>query len=257
MGLDFFIYPDHLTTPRAITRPSGQVVWRWEGDPFGAARPDQDPDGNGKTFTYNLRFPGQYFDQETGLAYNYLRYYDPQTGRYIQADPIGLVGGMNPYSYVEGNPLSGYDPLGAQGQSSASATVTIGFNPGPGQEQLAQRLGCKQNPCVVQAPWSPEQAYMEARDLNALTGDAILLPRAVPPGADLAANMRLAREHVNDPLWFAMQVREGGPWDYKRLGRQYEEFGNLNFGATGKAAGFRRYLLGRVCRRCAVSQRHL
>jgi RHS repeat-associated protein len=56
--------------------------------------------------------PGQYFDSETGLHQNYFRDYDPKTGRYIQADPIGLAGGMNPYGYVGGNPLSGIDPLG-------------------------------------------------------------------------------------------------------------------------------------------------
>jgi RHS repeat-associated protein len=80
------------------------VVWRWESDPFGATPPDEDADRNGSKFTFNLRFPGQYFDQETGLFHNGFRDYDPQTGRYIQADPIGLAGGLNPYLYAEGNP---------------------------------------------------------------------------------------------------------------------------------------------------------
>ncbi|MEB6334254.1 RHS repeat-associated core domain-containing protein [Serratia rhizosphaerae] len=56
-----------------------------------------------------LRFQGQYFDAETGLHYN--RYYDPQTGSYISQDPIGLVGGMNPYRYAP-NPLGWADPWG-------------------------------------------------------------------------------------------------------------------------------------------------
>jgi RHS repeat-associated protein len=113
-GATFFVYADHLDTPRAIANTRGTVVWRWDSDPFGAARPNEDPDGNRQTFTYNLRFPGQYFDQESGLMYNYFRDYDPQTGRYLQADPLGLAGGLNPYHYAEGNPLTNYDPYGLQ-----------------------------------------------------------------------------------------------------------------------------------------------
>jgi len=73
---------------------------------------DSDVDGDGVAVEFNLRQPGQYYDRETGLYYNYYRYYDPATGRYITSDPIGLDGGMNTYAYVENNPLRFVDPYG-------------------------------------------------------------------------------------------------------------------------------------------------
>ena len=109
-----YVHADHLGTPRAITRPSDNaVVWKWDNtDPFGANLPNEDPSNTGTAFKYNLRFPGQYADQETGTFYNYYRDYDASTGRYIQSDPIGLRGGINTYAYVGGNPLIFVDPLG-------------------------------------------------------------------------------------------------------------------------------------------------
>lgn len=59
-----------------------------------------------------MGLPGQYFDQETGLHYNYFRDYDPSTGRYIESDPIGLGGGLNTYGYSRANPLRFIDPFG-------------------------------------------------------------------------------------------------------------------------------------------------
>jgi RHS repeat-associated protein len=103
---------DHLNTPRAAMDETGKVVWRWESDAFGATVANEDPDGDGVKVTVNLRLPGQYYDVETGLHYNYFRDYDPSTGRYVQSDPIGLRGGLNGYSYANQNPVMFTDPLG-------------------------------------------------------------------------------------------------------------------------------------------------
>ncbi len=109
----FYVHTDHLNTPRRISRPSDNaIVWRWDSDPFGTTAVNEDPDGDSTLFAYNLRFPGQYYDAESGLHYNYYRDYDPVTGRYVQSDPIGLRGGLNTYAYVKSNPLSRIDPFG-------------------------------------------------------------------------------------------------------------------------------------------------
>jgi RHS repeat-associated protein len=103
----YYVHHDQLGTPQAMTDENANVVWRASYDPFGKASIDA-----ASTATLNVRFPGQYYDQETGLHYNYFRYYDPSTGRYITIDPIGLTGGVNPYLYANANPIRFTDPLG-------------------------------------------------------------------------------------------------------------------------------------------------
>jgi len=107
-----YIHTDHLNTPRRGTDINGITVWAWQGTAFGSFSANEDPDNDGTNTTINLRFPGQVYDQETKLHYNYFRYYDPSTGRYITSDPIGLKGGLNTYGYVGGNPGRWVDPWG-------------------------------------------------------------------------------------------------------------------------------------------------
>jgi RHS repeat-associated protein len=102
----YYYHNDHRGTPQVLTDSSGAVVWRATYDPFGQATVTVN------TITNNLRDAGQYFDSETGLHYNWFRYYDPKVGRYISSDPIGLKGGLNTYLYARANPLRYTDPLG-------------------------------------------------------------------------------------------------------------------------------------------------
>ena len=119
--LVFYYHLDHLGTPLALTAMNQDKYWFADYLPFGEiyneliAGPSND-----------VRFPGQYHDRETGLYYNWHRYYKPTLGRYYQADPIGLLGGINVYSYVENNPVNYEDPLGLSpsfGQCLAECTA--------------------------------------------------------------------------------------------------------------------------------------
>lgn len=103
-----YVTVDQLGTPRAIADSSGNTVWSWayQGNAWG----EQSPTSSG--YTYNLRFPGQYFDSETGLRYNVHRDYDSASGRYIESDPLGLRSGPSTYAYTHNNPMQRTDPSG-------------------------------------------------------------------------------------------------------------------------------------------------
>ena len=108
------IHNDHLATPQKMTDSSGTVVWAADYKPFGEATITV------STITNNLRFPGQHFDAETGLHYNYTRDYNSPLGRYIEADRIGLKGGINRYVYVGNMPINHKDPKGRYGTNDCS-----------------------------------------------------------------------------------------------------------------------------------------
>jgi RHS repeat-associated protein len=117
-GQLYYVETDHLGTPREVIQPgtttaSDTLVWKWDYFASNSAFGENAP--SPQTVTMNLRFPGQYFDAETGLNYNYFRDYEPGTGRYVESDPIGLKGGNNTYGYAKEDPLKYFDRLGLYG----------------------------------------------------------------------------------------------------------------------------------------------
>lgn len=102
----FAIVTDLVGTPSELIDESGSLAWRSRRTLWGATAWAT----NSSTYT-PLRFPGQYFDPETGLHYNFHRHYDPETARYVSPDPLGLIPAPNPFTYVL-NPLLWIDPLG-------------------------------------------------------------------------------------------------------------------------------------------------
>jgi RHS repeat-associated protein len=123
-----YLYADHLGTLRAVVSTSGTTsyTWAWLNNAFG-----EQPQGG--TTAFYTRFPGQYYDEESGLFFNNNRFYDSTTGRYVQSDPIGLKGGISTYIYVVGNPLKlvdqkGLDFGGAGATGSWDSAPTCGSN---------------------------------------------------------------------------------------------------------------------------------
>ena len=115
-----YVHNNHLGAPSKITDDSGNELWAIYYHPFGWQSLYSDQDRDRQLIRYNLHFPGQYHDWESGLHYNWHRYYRSSLGRYITADPIGLAGGINPYSYAYQNPLKYVDPLGLYGNTSCT-----------------------------------------------------------------------------------------------------------------------------------------
>lgn len=141
-GVLAFYHNDHLGTPQKLTDGQGNEVWSATYAAFGLAVVDaESPVKN------NLRFPGQYFDAETGGHWNFQRYYDAETGRYTQVDPIGFAGGVNLYVYVQNNSTNSTDPFGLiAGVDDAAVvglviltTATVGYLESPaGKDALKQ-----------------------------------------------------------------------------------------------------------------------
>jgi RHS repeat-associated protein len=134
------IHSDHLNSPRALTslhgdtQPQGTTVWRWPlttGDAggnnaYGTEQALEDPDGDGTAVVFHLRFPGQQYDGESGLHYNYFRDYEAGIGRYVESDPIGLRGGFSTFTYAGNSPKARTDPRGLYSFDKSCDSCALG-----------------------------------------------------------------------------------------------------------------------------------
>lgn len=124
----YFVHSDQVGAPTKLSDSSARVVWRAENRGYGEGVYNDDADGNGRKVTMNVRYPGQYYDAESGLHYNYFRYYDPKLGRYITSDPIGLAGGINTYEYAASDPINYYDENGLDARAAiAICMIQVGL----------------------------------------------------------------------------------------------------------------------------------
>jgi RHS repeat-associated protein len=140
-------YADHIDTVRMVTKQDNTLVWRWDtAEAFGATAPNQDPSGVG-AFVYNPRFPGQVFDQETGLNQNWHREYNARLGRYIQSDPIGLAGGVSVYNYVRAMPVDDEDPDGLRSRLQRTSVRPDPARDAAGYHDIRGEIVCVEWSC--------------------------------------------------------------------------------------------------------------
>jgi RHS repeat-associated protein len=136
----YAVHTDHLNTPRRLTQSDKKVAWQWAFSAFGDEQPttarnrfvdtSNSPSLGTTTVadvTFNLRYPGQYADKESGLNYNYFRSYSSDTGRYTQSDPIDLQGGWNRFGYANANPLMYSDPQGLFANIAVPVVIGTGI----------------------------------------------------------------------------------------------------------------------------------
>jgi RHS repeat-associated protein len=133
-GVTSLVRTDHIGRPVFATNTTGVKVWTASYTPFGGVRTTTGT-------PVNARFPGQWFQAESGLHQNWMRDYDPTTGRYLQADPLGLVAGASVYGYARQSPMM-IDPTGELGLASALAGTLIGMVGG------YQQTGCWQGAAI-------------------------------------------------------------------------------------------------------------
>ncbi|MCU4493325.1 hypothetical protein GJV03_03590 [Acinetobacter sp. RIT698] len=115
----YWISTDAQNTPRRLISATDgtTTAWAWDSTAFGVGVPSV------QTIKFNLRFPGQYYDELTKQHYNHNRFYNPALGRYVEPDRIGLEGGLNPYIYVGGNPVNNYDIEGLSPRNNRIANI--------------------------------------------------------------------------------------------------------------------------------------
>ena len=169
------IVTDLVGTPTELVSPHGEIAWQattnlW-GGPLGPGGSGGDAGSAETTVECPLRFPGQYHDAETGLNYNYFRYYDPRAGHYLSADPLGLVPAPNDHAYVA-NPLRAADPLGLDPQDS------VQDSPSDNNITTVYRYGDRTNPYELQPKLASAPADVQAKVASDMQDPAWAAQRA-------------------------------------------------------------------------------
>jgi len=214
-GKIYHYHLDHLGTPRELSDAEGNIVWRGRYKTYGKlAFKDVDDVEN------NLRFQGQYYDEETGLHYNRHRYYNPNTGQFISQDPIGLLGGVNNYQYAP-NPVGWVDPLGLTCKEP---------KPNRWNEFQKRAKGQFRNPSETAEAWNKFKkrefnSMAELLDLSSPENGAVFWSGNYPAAEAFAVNLQ-----SSVPGATTLEMTPGGSifngWDYLDEFFVYEDWGS-------------------------------
>jgi RHS repeat-associated protein len=161
----YAVVTDHLGTPIMLMTEAGKLAWKAQLDVYGVPRAERAEIEEGDATTNPWRYPGQYEDAETGLYYNRFRYYDPEAGRYVSEDPIGLRGGLPQYAYVH-DPLWWRDVGGlAKNPADATHITYVGLDKVTGKPYIgyASMPGARDGTEVLEYRYSGIFERFEAR----------------------------------------------------------------------------------------------
>ncbi|WP_316365449.1 phospholipase effector Tle1 domain-containing protein [Candidatus Thiodiazotropha sp. CDECU1] len=225
-GEIYTIHSNHLSAPVAVSDAKGRLVWRAHYAPFGRAHIEDDPDGDQVAFQLNLRLPGQYEDTETGLHYNYYRYYDPETGRYLSSDPLDLNAGMNTYAYAANDPVQNIDPTGLllfafDGTGNTNNRNVLNDPDSPGDISNVVRFAESYRSAPGELPATPyidwDGSTASSRDFYYITGAGVDDPNfgsAPSPDAALGVSLQQRVAHMADYLvQYIEQMEDQGATD--------------------------------------------
>ncbi|MBT2389217.1 type IV secretion protein Rhs [Streptomyces sp. ISL-1] len=196
----FAIVTDLVGTPSELVGESGDLAWYTRTTLWGTMTW-----ATSSTAYTPLRFPGQYFDAETGLHYNFHRHYDPETARYVSADPLGLAPAPNQTTYVD-NPHTWSDPLGLKPCKPRVSSVDSDWATKGAHIHIPQKKGPEHEvrvyvddkgvvvgePIRLKTGWASDRSVRDAVD--AVNNDPKLR-------ADLLAKAKSAKEHMDDHNW--------------------------------------------------------
>ncbi|MEQ4635653.1 RHS repeat-associated core domain-containing protein, partial [Providencia stuartii] len=201
----------------------GNTVWSGKYERFGFVRSSplsfySDPEREMESFEQNLRYAGQYFDNETGLHFNTFRFYDPQIGRFIMPDPIGLLGGINLYAYAP-NPLGWIDPWGWSHLNTNGATGNFGVYKIEIDGQL-YKYGKADLNRVTQSTNLPTRLHQQVRKLQDLYPDKTITGTVIEEGYKTTTAAKAAETAKLDEYYKKTnQVPEGNKKSYKPQGK--------------------------------------